>query len=56
MVHDLLDLVMHLFFQIQNLQLLIFNMNGQEFLTILAYVFVYLLIVKGKHFCIVLSS
>ena len=38
LVHDLLYQVEHSFFQIQNLQLLIFCMDGQELLVILDYV------------------
>ena len=38
MVNYLLDLTMHLFFQSQGLQLLIFDMDDQEFLVILDYV------------------
>ena len=44
---------MHLFSQIQNLQLLIFCMDGLEFLVNLDYVF-FCNIIKGKHFYIVL--
>ena len=52
LVHDLLDEAMLLFFQIQNLQLLIFFRNGQDFLTIF-FLFFYVLfcnIIKVKYF------
>ena len=39
LIRDLLDLVMHLFFQIQDLQLLILDMDGQEFLINLIMIF-----------------
>ena len=46
---------MHLFFQIQSIQLLIFRMDGQKFLANLDYVlYVFFCnIIKVKHFCIV---
>ena len=46
---------MHLFFQIQNLQLLILCMYGQEFLAVLNYVFYVFFcnVIKCKHFCII---
>ena len=56
LICDLLDLVMHLFFQIQDLQLLILDMDGQEVLINLIMLFYVFFgnIVKVKHFCIVL--
>ena len=39
LVHDLLDLVMHMFFPIQSLQLSILDMDRQEFLVSLDYIF-----------------
>ena len=46
---------MHLFFQIQSIQLLIFCMDGQKFLANLDYVlYVFFCnIIKVKHYCIV---
>ena len=48
---------MHLFFRIQNLQLLIFNKDDQEVLANFGYVFYvfYCNIIKIKHLCIILS-
>ena len=56
LIRDLLDLVMHLFFQIQDLQLLILDMDDQEFLINLIMLFYVFFgnIIKVKHFCIVL--
>ena len=43
LVHYLLDLTIHLFIQIQNLQILTLDMDSQEFPAILDYGFLYFL-------------
>ena len=53
LVHDLLDQVMNLFFQIQNLQLWIFYMDFWSNWIMSFYIF-FCNIIKVNHFCIIL--